>query len=242
MQEKCNFCCTDIKNLSVAFEEKVLDKVSMHLHCGEITVIIGKNGSGKSTLLKAIIGDVKHTGTISFDSKHTNSKKLTIGYVPQKINVEESPMSVYDLVRTYTVKDSVLFKGKAKQREEITKHLKDFGVDKLMDKRACSLSGGQLQRVMIAIATYPYPELLILDEPLSGVDNKGQEEFYKLLKKIKDEHDISILLVSHDFARIQNYADKVILLNKKILKKGTALEVIQSEEFQKEFGLGGVIK
>lgn len=238
-EEGCKFCCTRIKDLSVDFEEKVLDKVSMHLHCGEIAVLVGRNGSGKSTLLRAIIGDVKHTGEISFDSKHTNSKKLTIGYVPQKINIEESPMSVYDLVRVYTSNSSVLFKGTASQKEEIQKHLKEFGAEGLIDKRACSLSGGQLQRVMIAIATLPYPELLILDEPVSGVDSKGKNEFYKLLEKIKLKHDIAILLVSHDFSNIPNYADKVILLNKKILREGSPKEVLQSEEFKKEFGLGG---
>lgn len=240
-EKGCKFCCTRIKDLSVTFEEKVLDNVSMHLHCGEITVLVGLNGSGKSTLLKAIIGDVKHTGSISFESKHTNSKKLTIGYVPQKINIDESPMSVYDLIRTYTSSSCVLFNGRKPEKKEIEGHLREFGADTLIDKRACSLSGGQLQRVMIAIATLPYPELLILDEPVSGVDSKGKDEFYKLLERIKLKHDISILIVSHDFSNIQNYADKVILLNKKILKEGSPKDVLQSDEFKKEFGLGGAI-
>jgi zinc transport system ATP-binding protein len=238
----CKFCCTKIQNISVKFEETAVDNVSLHLHCGEITVVVGRNGAGKSTLLKAIIGDVKHQGSISFDSKHNNSKKLTIGYVPQKISIEESPMSVYDLVRTYTTDSCVLFKGNKSERKKIQKHLKEFGVDNLINKRMSSLSGGEQQRVLIAIATFPYPELLILDEPVSGVDGKGRTNFYKLLKTIKEKHDISILLVSHDFSNIQDYADKVVLLNKKILKEGTPKEVLDSKEFREEFLLGGIDK
>ena len=241
MKEKCNHCCTKIDKLTVKIDNnKILDNVSLHLHCNEITMLVGKNGAGKSTLIKAMLDEREYTGNVSFTSKHEGHTKLTIGYVPQKLEVESSPMSVYDLLCSSTKGPAVFFSKSKKKYEELTNHLKEFGADKLVDKRICDLSGGELQRVLIAMATMPYPELLIMDEPVSGIDAKGKKEFYKLIKKIKEKHDIATLLVSHDFEYIREYADKVVLLNKKVLKTGTPEEVLSSDEFMKEFKVGMV--
>lgn len=241
MKEKCNHCCTKIDKLTVKIDNnKILDNISLHLHCNEITMLLGKNGAGKSTLIKAMLGEKEYTGSVSFSSQHTDSTKLTIGYVPQKLEVESSPMSVYDLLCSATNGPAVFFKKSKKKHNEITEHLKEFGADKLVDKRVCDLSGGELQRVLIAMATQPYPELLIMDEPVSGIDAKGKREFYKLIKKIKEKHDIAIFIVSHDFEYIKDYADKVVLLNRKILKIGTPEEVLVSPEFSNEFKVGMV--
>ena len=241
MDNKCNHCCTKIDKLTVKINNnKVLDNISLHLHCNEITMLVGKNGAGKSTLIKAMLGEKDYTGTVSFSSNHTNSTRLTIGYVPQKLEVEASPMSVYDLLCSATNGPAVFVKKSKKKYNEIVNHLKEFGADKLIDKRICDLSGGELQRVLIAMATMPYPELLIMDEPVSGIDAKGKKEFYRLIKKIKEKHDIAIFIVSHDFEYIKDYADKVVLLNKKILKAGTPDEVISSAEFKEEFKVGMV--
>ena len=241
MKDICNHCCTKIDKLTVKIDNnKIIDNISLHLHCNEITMLVGKNGAGKSTLIKAMLGEEEYTGDISFSSKHTDSTKLTIGYVPQKLEVETSPMSVYDFLCSATKGSAVFFKKNKKQYNKIKEHLKEFGVDGLIDKRVCDLSGGELQRVLIALATMPYPELLIMDEPVSGIDAKGKKEFYKLIKKIKEKHDIAIFIVSHDFEYIKDYADKVVLLNKKVLKVGTAKEVLESEEFKEEFKVGMV--
>ena len=241
MKDICNHCCTKIDKLTVKIDNnKIIDNISLHLHCNEITMLVGKNGAGKSTLIKAMLGEEEYTGDISFSSKHTDSTKLTIGYVPQKLEVETSPMSVYDFLCSGTKGPAVFFKKNKKQYNKIKEHLKEFGVDGLIDKRVCDLSGGELQRVLIALATMPYPELLIMDEPVSGIDAKGKKEFYKLIKKIKEKHDIAIFIVSHDFEYIKDYADKVVLLNKKVLKVGTAKEVLESEEFKEEFKVGMV--
>ena len=241
MKEICNHCCTKVDKLTVKIDNnKILDNVSLHLHCNEITMLVGKNGAGKSTLIKAMLGENEYTGKVSFSSKHTDSTKLTIGYVPQKLEVESSPMSVYDFVCSATKGPAVFFMKNKRKYEEIQNHLKEFGADKLIDKRVCDLSGGELQRVLIAIATMPYPELLIMDEPVSGIDAKGKKEFYKLIKKIKEKHDIAIFIVSHDFEYIKEYADKVVLLNRKILKTGTPEEVMASPEFYNEFKVGMV--
>ena len=237
----CNHCCTKVDKLSVKIEDNlILDNVSLHLHCNEVTMLVGKNGAGKSTLIKAILGEKEYTGNISFTSKHTNSTKLTIGYVPQRLDIESSPMSVYDMLSSSLNGGLVFFKKSKKKYEDIKNHLKEFGADILIDKRVCDLSGGQLQRVLIAMATMPFPELLIMDEPISGIDAKGKKEFFELIKKIKDTHDIAVLIVSHEFEYIREYADKVILLNKKILKTGTPEEVLSSVEFKDEFKVGMV--
>lgn len=241
MKNTCNHCCTKIDKLTVKIDNnKILDNISLHLHCNEITMLVGKNGAGKSTLIKAMLGEENYKGTVSFSSQHTYSTKLTIGYVPQKLEMESSPISVYDFLCSSTNGPAIFFRKSKKKYNEILTHLKEFGAEKLIDKRLCDLSGGELQRVLIAMATMPYPELLIMDEPVSGIDAKGKREFYKLIKKIKEKHDIAILLVSHDFEYIKDYADKVVLLNRKILKVGTAEEVICSPEFFNEFKVGMV--
>lgn len=240
-KEKCNFCCTKIDKLTVKIDKKkILDNVSMHLHCGQVTMLVGKNGAGKSTLIKSILNEIEYTGSITFSSKHKESTKLTIGYVPQKLEIEASPMSVYDMLAASSSKVPVFLKRGRRTYTQILNHLKEFGADKLIDKRVCDLSGGELQRVLIAMATKPYPELLIMDEPVSGIDAKGKKDFYKIIDKLKHEHDIAILIVSHDLEYIKEYADKVVLLNKKVLKSGTADEVLNSEEFKEEFKVGMV--
>ena len=221
----CGLHCTKINNISVNISgQEILKNVSIHVHCGQLTVIIGRNGAGKSTLLKAILGEVEHSGNIVFtDMKDNRTKKIKIGYVPQKINVERHmPTTVYDLFAS-CISDIPVF-------------LKKFGADELIDKSIGELSGGELQRVLIAIATKPIPNLLILDEPVSGIDENGTRSFYKILQELKNKYDMSIILVSHDFELTKQYADKVILLDKEVIKEGTPEQVFESLEFKCKFG------
>lgn len=237
MVEKCGYCCTKIRNINVSFGEKeVLKNVNIHIHCGKLTVIIGENGAGKSTLIKAILGEVKHTGKILFKDREESGSKIKIGYVPQKLDMENSPATVFDVISSYT-SNSPIFAVKSKKKyNEIYEHLKDFGAEKLIDTKINSLSGGQLQRVMLAIATMPYPDLLLLDEPISGIDRNGKEQFYQNINELKENHDLAIILVSHDFEYVKKYADKVILLDKTIIAKGKPEEVLKSKEFVERFG------
>ena len=235
----CGLHCTKINNISVKFgKEQVLKNVNIHIHCGELTVIIGKNGAGKSTLLKAILGEIPHTGEITFlDMKENSKKKIKIGYVPQSINVERHmPTTVYDMFASYISDVPVCFKKDKKIYDEIKEHLKLFGAEKLIDKGIGNLSGGELQRVLLAIATKPLPNLLILDEPVSGIDVNGIKDFYEIINRLKTKYDMSIILVSHDLELVRKYADKVILLDKEILKEGTPENVFNSFEFKKRFG------
>lgn len=237
MENSCGYCCTKISNISVKRGSKqILKNVNIHIHCGKLTVIIGKNGAGKSTLLKAILGEIPHEGSITFKNKNNEEKKIKIGYVSQKLDLENSPITVYDMVASFSSnKPTFLFKSK-KLYEKIKEHLKDFGADNLIDRKVNRLSGGELQRVMLGMAMMSKPDLLILDEPISGIDKNGKEQFYKKIYDLKKSNDMAIILVSHDFEYVKKYADDVILLNQVIEKEGTPDEVFKSKIFIDTFG------
>lgn len=235
----CGLHCVKIENLSVKMgKEDIIKNINLEVHCKELVMLIGKNGAGKSTLLKAILGEIEHNGKIEFfDLKENKKKNIKIGYVPQNLNIErDMPTTVYDMFASYIsnkpvwlIKDKILYK-------EIKESLRTFGAEQLIDKRIGNLSGGELQRVLLAIATTPIPNLLILDEPVSGVDRNGTKDFYEILSKLKNEYDMSIILVSHDLDLVKKYSDKVILLDKHIIKEGKADEVYKSKEFIERFG------
>ena len=231
--------CIRINNLGVKLgKDVILDDVSLHMHCGELTVVIGPNGAGKSTLLKAILGDVPHEGTIDLKETATgNQGNMKIGYVPQSLNIErEIPITVYDLFASFISRTPVwLFKSK-KLYNKIYEQLKIFSVEDCIDKQVGKLSGGQLQRVMLSIAITPMPNLLILDEPVSGIDENGVRDFYRVVNELKTKYDLAILLVSHDLHLVKKYADKVILLDKTILAHGTPDEVYMNDSFREIFG------
>lgn len=234
----CGLHCTKINNISVKFgNEVILNNINIHIHCGELTVIIGKNGAGKSTLLKAILGEIEHTGNITFvDKKDNLTKKIKIGYVPQSLNIERNmPTTVFDMFASCISYIPVFMKKDKKVYKEIKEHLRLFGVDHLIDKSIGELSGGELQRILIAIATKPIPNLLILDEPVSGIDKNGIRDFYQIVNNLKAEYDISIILVSHDLELCRQYADRVILLDKEVVKEGIPEEVFNSLEFRNRF-------
>jgi len=237
--ESCGFHCTKIENLSVKIgKEDIIKNINIEVHCGELLMIIGRNGAGKSTLLKSILGEINHNGKVEFfDMKENKKKRIKIGYVPQHLNIEgDMPTTVYDMFASYTSNKPVwLVKDKALYRK-IRESLRLFGAEKLIDKRVGNLSGGELQRVLLAIATSPVPNLLILDEPVSGIDRNGTKDFYEILVNLKKEYDMSIILVSHDLDLVKKYADRVILLDKEIVKEGTTGEVFNSDEFKERFG------
>lgn len=234
----CGFHCIKAKNIGVTIgQDEILKNIDLHIHCKELTVIIGRNGAGKSTLLKALLGEIKHTGTIEFmDTKEHVARKLRVGYVPQSINVERHmPTTVYDLFASYISNVPVWLKKDKRAEKKILNSLKNFGAESLIDKSIGDLSGGEMQRVLLAISTYNEPNLLILDEPISGIDKNGIKTFFEYINRLKKEHDMSIILVSHDLDLVKEFADRVILLDKTILKEGRPEEVFSSREFREVF-------
>lgn len=240
--EPCGLHCIKVHHMGVTLGEQViLEDVNMHIHCGTITAIIGKNGAGKTTLIRALLDDIPHEGQIDFrDTENGEIKKLKIGYVPQKLNIEKgTPISVYDLIASYQSTSPVFWSKKRKLYEEIKEVLRVFDAEELIDKQVCNLSGGQLQRVLLSMALMDEPKLLLLDEPVSGIDQNGMERFYRTIDYLKKNFDLAIVLISHDLDYVRKYADKVLLLDKTVLREGTPKEVFSSDEFRSVFGVRG---
>lgn len=242
IQTPCGLHCIKIKDFSVRFgDDVILDKINLHIHCGTLTVLIGPNGAGKSTLVRAILNDVKHTGQLEFkDRENGRMQKIRIGYVPQKLNIEKNtPVSVYDMMASYHKKAPVFLWPFAKTRQSIQEALALFEAEDFIDMQVCHLSGGQLQRVLLAMAVMSKPHLLLLDEPVSGIDARGIKLFYDTIEEMKKKFDMAIMMISHDMEYVAKHADHVVLLNKEIIKQGKVGEVYQSSEFQEIFGKGG---
>ena len=236
----CSACCLKISDLTVRFgDEAVLDHVNLHIHCGQIVALIGPNGAGKSTLIRAILGQQPYEGTIDF-STGGRKEALRIGYVPQSPSFDRGdPISVLDLFRCcISKKPTFLRPGKA-LREKVLACLANVHGESLIDKRIGTLSGGELQRVLLALAMEPMPHILILDEPLSGVDVEGMELLMDMLDEIRKKFDLSILMTTHDFSMLERHADRVVLLQKGIVRMGTPLDVLSSPEFVDVFHMGG---
>lgn len=234
----CGFHCIKINNLGVSFgDQVVLEDVNLHIHCGNLTAIVGRNGAGKSTLVRAILGEIPHTGTIEFKNTENGAfSNLRIGYVPQTVNIERAtPLSVYDLFESYTGKVPLFIKTK-KEYEHIKEALAEFEVDNLIDQPVGTLSGGQLQRVLLAMAVHDNPNLLLLDEPVSGIDKNGMDDFYEKMAYLRKHRDMAIILISHDLDYVHKYADNVVLVDKTVTCSGPTKKVFSSEEFKKVFG------
>lgn len=233
-------CCLQIKNLSVSLgADRILDDVNLHMHCGQIVALIGPNGAGKSTLIKSILGQQEYAGSISF-SEGGHNEKLRIGYVPQSPAFDRGdPVSVLDLFVCCNSRRPAFLPVTKKFRQKVTECLSRVHGEGLIDKRVGTLSGGELQRVLLALALEPIPNILILDEPLSGVDVEGMELLMDMLDEIRKNYDLSILMTTHDFSMLDRYVDKVVLLNSSILCSGTPREVLCSEAFAEAFHMGG---
>lgn len=235
----CGLHCIKTNDISVKIgNNTILEHINLHIHCGKLTAIIGRNGAGKSTLMKAILGEIKHEGTISFqDMRKNEMADLKVGYVPQNLKVaKNTPTSVYDLFASYISNAPIFLYKKKKVYEQVKSQLAIFEAQDLIDQAVCDLSGGELQRVLLSIAVTPTPNLLLLDEPISGIDRNGMELFYKNIDNLKKNFDLAIIMISHDFDFVEKYADQVILLDKTIMKEGTPEEVLSSKEFIDTFG------
>ncbi len=234
-------CCLNIEHLSVKIGgEEILRNVNLHIHCGEIVALIGPNGAGKSTLLGSILGQREYEGKITFRPAGARSRKFRIGYVPQSPSFDRGePVSVLDLFSMCTANSPAAFRIGKRQRETVLSCLSNVHGESLIDKKIGILSGGELQRVLLALALEPVPDILILDEPLSGVDIEGMHTLLTMLDEIRTKFDLSILMVTHDFAMLSRYVDKAVLLKETVLTEGTPAQVLSSPEFHRVFHMAG---
>jgi len=243
---QCGGCCTRISGLSVAIgRTPVVEDVNLHLHCGQFSVVTGPNGAGKTTLLRAIAGELPFTGDILFhrfdDRADAGSSpqrmKPRIGYVPQKLSFDPSaPMTVEDLFALcLTTRPRCFFRANGVRRTA-TESLAAVDASRLIARKLGSLSGGELQRVILSLALTPRPDILLLDEPVSGVDAAGLNLFYAMISELRARYDLSILMVSHDLSRSARYADRLIFFNKTVLCSGTPNEVLRDDRVREFFG------
>ncbi len=230
-------CCLRIQDLSVKIgSETILSNINLHAHCGEMIALIGPNGAGKSTLLKAILGQQEHNGVISFSVPGQRNRKMVIGYVPQSPTFDPGdPMSVADLFACCMSKRPAFLGLSKTMRSKVLSCLERVHGEDLIDKRVGTLSGGELQRVLLALALEPLPNILILDEPLSGVDVEGIEMLMEMLDEIRQVYDLSIIMTTHDFGMLNVYADQVVLIDRGIVCQGTPQEVLNSDDFRRVF-------
>lgn len=236
-------CCLRIQDLSVRIDgDSILTGVNLHVHCGEMVALIGPNGAGKSTLLKAILGQRDHDGVISFSVPGQRTRKAKIGYVPQSPAFDPGdPLTVADLFACCMSKRPAFFGLSKAMRQKVLGCLERVHGESLIDKRVGTLSGGELQRVLLALALEPVPNILLLDEPLSGVDVEGMHTLMEMLDELRSSYDLSILMTTHDFAMLPEYADQVVLIDHQVVCQGTPVEVLSSEAFRRVFQRKGGI-
>ena len=234
-------CCLRVENVSVKIgTDHILKDINLHVHCGEMVALIGPNGAGKSTFLKTILGEREYEGVIAFSEPGKRSKKPRIGYVPQSPAFDASdPISVADLFACCMSRRPAFLGLSRSMRELVLECLERVHGEDLIDKRVGTLSGGELQRVLLALALEPLPNILILDEPLSGVDVEGMETLMDMLDEIRKNYDLSILMTTHDFSMLPRYADQVVLIDHTVLIKGAPETVLNSEAFSRAFHMKG---
>ena len=220
---KASMALVNLNKLTVAYSGVVaLKNVSFQIDAGEIVTIVGPNGSGKTSLLKAIIGAVvPQEGNVDVKSG------LKIGYVPQRLNLDPTlPISVGRFMK---LSENV-------SKKECQRALERAGVAAIMAKQMSELSGGQLQRVLLAKALLGSPEMLLLDEATQGLDQPGAAEFYKQIEKLREETGCAILMISHDLHVVMSASDRVICLNGHICCSGTPQAVAATPEYKELFG------
>ena len=231
-------CCLRVNNLSVKIgNNKILGDVNLHVHCGEMVALIGPNGAGKSTFLKAVLGQQEYDGVIAFSAPGMRHRhKPRIGYVPQSPAFDPSdPVTVADLFACCHSRRPAFLGLSKSMKKTVLQCLDRVNGRDLINKRVGTLSGGELQRVLLALALEPLPNILILDEPLSGVDVEGMETLMDMLDEIRKTYDLSILMTTHDFGMLTKYADQVVLIDHTVVSKGTPAEVLNSEAFRRTF-------
>ena len=240
--EGCTLCRIELENVGVtAGNETLLSQVNFHIHCGELTALIGPNGAGKTTLIRALLGQTPYTGKIRHVDAHGHDFPAPrIGYVPQQLPFDrEMPLTVCDLMAGSLQKRPVWTGIGKKIRAQVEQALSETQAESLIDKRLGALSGGELQRVLLSMAITPLPDLLVLDEPVSGMDQNGLSLFLQTVSSLLKSHHLGILMVSHDWDLVRRFADHAILLNQQVLTAGRPEEVFSSEAFRNTFNMGG---
>jgi zinc transport system ATP-binding protein len=235
-----------IRNLRVQFgDTRVLEGVNAAIRRGQITALIGLNGSGKTTLLRTLVKEIPYQGTIQFHCGHDHSQPTPqhVGYVPQKLHIEaQLPLTVCDLLGLALFRRPLFLGVNRKMRKQMQTILEPVGAAHLLDKLVTEISGGERQRVLLSLALQPHPELLLLDEPASGIDFRDVAPFYDLLARLNQESGVTIVMVLHDLTVVPRIAHHVLCLRDgRVQCEGSPQEVIQPEVIEQVFGVNSAL-
>lgn len=217
-----------VNNLSVTLDgDRIIHDISFTLNRGDTLAILGPNGAGKSVLFRALLKLVPHSGTVAWE------KGIKINYIPQRFTIDRDfPLTVQEFLEF-----------KTKSRKAIMAALRSVGITDehhihhhLLNQRLGWLSGGQIQRVLIAWAIIDNPDVILFDEPTAGIDVGGEETIYHLIKKLKDEKDLTILIISHDLNVVYKHATNVLCMNKGMVCFGAPADALDPAALKALYG------
>ncbi len=220
----------EVNNLWVTLDgEEILKDVTFEVRRGEALAVIGPNGAGKTVLFRALLGLIPYRGSIQWQ------EAMRIGYVPQKLAIDKTvPLTVQEF---FLLKSDTFWFPKEEFLKHILHELNLLGLQKnILKKPVHDLSGGQLQRLLIAWAMLNHPDVLLFDEPTAGIDVGFEETVYQVMHKLQEERGTTILLISHDLNVVYRYAQQVICLNRELICQGKPSDVLTSKELSRLYG------
>ncbi len=233
---------TNLKTSAISFNSvkvkksglSILSNITASIPKGSQTAIVGPNGAGKTTLLSTILQKTPYEGEITYPS----NPSPVIGYVPQKFNFDRNmPINVIECL-TMNTQNTPIWLGVKKEKKEKALNLLDkLGASYLANRKLGSLSGGEMQRVLLSLALQRDPDILIMDEPSAGVDFSGDKIFCELLDKIREERNFTQVIVTHDLAMVTHHSSHVICLNKKVIAEGPPEKTLSPKTLNKLFGI-----
>lgn len=215
----------------------VLEEVTATVVGGGCTAVVGPNGAGKTTLILALLGEVPYSGRIDVVGREPG-REVRIGYVPQRLAFDRGmPLTVAEFM-AMGLQRRPLWLGLAKRQSALARQYLDMvNAGHLAGRRLGALSGGEFQRVLLALALSREPELLVLDEPAAGVDFQGEHLFCELLDKLRRERGFTQLMVSHDLATVTHHATHVICLNRRVAAEGPPTVALTGENLTAIYGI-----
>ncbi|MCL6475217.1 MAG: metal ABC transporter ATP-binding protein [Firmicutes bacterium] len=223
----------DVNNVSVEIGGvRLIENITLQVERGSTVAIIGPNGAGKTTLLRAALGLVPlASGSITLFGvpiAQIGELRQKVGYVPQQLEYDRYlPLTVKEMLHAYVPHAS---------SSRIESALHEVGVSRMLHHPIGKLSGGQLQRVVIALNLLREPEILFLDEPATGVDIEGESRFYDIIEQLREEHHLTVVLVSHDLSVVTRYASQVLCLNRRLLCFGPPAQALNAEMIRLVYG------
>lgn len=223
----------EIKNLNLTLSNnKILKNINLTVNEGEIHCLVGPNGGGKTSLLKCILGQMPFSGEINMMYEGSRD----IGYVPQGLDFEKSlPITIEDFMGMTCQIKPCFFGLSSKEKTGIEGLLKKLGVYEKRKRLLGNLSGGERQRVLLAQALYPRPKLLILDEPLTGIDRLGEQYFKEIIKELKSE-GVTVLWIHHNLLQVREMADVVTCIKGEVMFTGNPKKELTEEKIMRIFG------